>query len=213
MNNGVIVLGTHDCNIIRWSFEDGMPEEIQLSRRPEDALHQLFLDPTGTHLLICLKNGDNFYLHKRNQRPKKLVKLQGVIVESIAFDRQNCTETNTKSFLVGTDTGAIYEVALDSTGKEKLCNQVYQLDDAIPVSAMYFEITGQSETDSRIFVLVATGRPTRLYQFLGGPNFQQMFQSYKETGECSLQEVRTPHDTGKCLNFFVASFSSPLLHA
>lgn len=191
VNNGVIVLGTQDCTIIRRSFEDELPEEIQLSKRPEDALHQLFLDPTGSHLLICLKNGDNYY-HKRNQRPKKLAKLQGVVVESVAFDRHNCTETNTKSFLVGTDTGAIYEVALDSTGKEKVCHQVYQLDDPIPVSAMYFEISGQTEADSKIFVLVATSRPTRLYQFLGGPNFQQMFQSYKETGECSLQEVIFP---------------------
>lgn len=189
VNNGVIVLGTQDSSIIRWSYEDSMPEEIQLPKRPEDQLHQLFLDPTGTHLLVSLRSGDNYYLHKRNPRPKKLVKLQGMVIESVAFDRQNCTETNTKSFLVGTDSGAIYEVALDSTGKERLCNLVYQLDEAIAVSAMYFEIMGQSETDARIFVLLATGRPTRLYQFLGGPTFQQMFQTYKETGEVSLQEL------------------------
>ena len=189
-NSGVIVFGTTDCKVIRWNYEEDVSEEIELSRRPEDAVHQLFLYPTGSHLFICLKNGDNFYLHKRTPRPKKLARLQGIIVESIAFDGHQTTEANTKSFLVGTDNGAIYEVALDSTGKEKHCNLVYQLDEHIPVSAMHFEITaGATEAENRLFVLLATSRPTRLYHFLGGPSFQAMFQEYKDSGTTSFQEV------------------------
>jgi hypothetical protein len=150
----------------------------------------LFLDPTGNHLLICLESGDNFYLHKRSPRPKKLTRLQGQILECAAFDRQQGTEANTKSFLVGTDAGQIWEVSLESTGKEKLCSPVHQLEDAIAITALHFEaIPTAVDEEAKIFVLAATATPTRLYHFLGGPTFVQLFQQYSQSGSTSFQEL------------------------
>ncbi len=62
------------------------------------------MDPTGNHVIISLRNMDSYYLHSASHRPKKLTKLQGAI-ESVAFDRLLCSETSTKSFLVGTAHG------------------------------------------------------------------------------------------------------------
>lgn len=38
---------------------------------------------------------------------------------------------------------------------------------------------GQS---TRIFVMCSTSNPTRLYHFIGGPSFSQLFQEYKTSG-------------------------------
>jgi hypothetical protein len=201
--------------VLRWNLEAGAePEEIEVSRRAEDEVHKLFLDATGSHAFISLKSGDNFYLHGRSQRPKKVSKLQG-LAECVAFDRQQGTETNTKSFLVGTSLGYIYELSFDSAGKEKVCQQVYQLETPQPITSVHIETFGGGEAGSlsggsgtlssaaasgggggnakqpgddfsgvsRIFVMCSTPSPTRLYLFLGGPGYTQVFSPASLGGE------------------------------
>ena len=94
--------------------------EIDISRRAEDSIHSLFMDPTGNHLFVCLQNGDNFYLHSRSPRPKKLSRWQGTVVESIAFDAIGGSESSTKSILVGSSRGQVFEACVESSGKDKL---------------------------------------------------------------------------------------------
>lgn len=137
-----IALGCQDrCSILRFNLDAESPEDIEVlpSRKQEDSVQHLFLDPTGHHLIICLQNGDNYYLHSRSTRPKKLSRLQGN-VECLAFDRQSGTETVTKSFLVGTSTGFIYEMSLESGGKERTCQLIHQLDQPISITSIYFEV-------------------------------------------------------------------------
>lgn len=65
---------------------------MEISKRPEDTIHKIFLDPTGNHLLACLHGGETYYLHSSSVRPKRLAKWSGVVVEAVAFDAQRCTE-------------------------------------------------------------------------------------------------------------------------
>lgn len=65
--------------------------EVEISKRPGDAIHKIFLDPTGNHLLACLDGGETYYLHASSPRPKRLIKWSGV-VEAVAFDAQRCNE-------------------------------------------------------------------------------------------------------------------------
>lgn len=146
-SNNVIVIATNVCSVLRWNLADGSkePEEIEISAKAEDQIEHIFIDPTGNHVIISLRNLDNYYLNSRSQRPKKISKLQGLI-ECIAFDRQHATENSTKTFLVGTSNGMIYEMSLDNTGKEKMCNCVYQLEQPIPITSIYFEILSSTST-------------------------------------------------------------------
>jgi hypothetical protein len=50
--------------------------DIEISRRLEDKINKMFLDPTGHHLIIGMDNGDNYYLHSSSPRPRKLPKWQ-----------------------------------------------------------------------------------------------------------------------------------------
>ena len=68
--------------------------EVEISKRQEDTIHKIFLDPTGNHLLACLHGGETYYLHSTSTKPKRLLKWSGVVVEAVAFDSQRCTEVS-----------------------------------------------------------------------------------------------------------------------
>jgi hypothetical protein len=84
--------------------------------------------------------------------------------------------------LLGTTKGHIYEALIDDH-KEKHCKKVYDLNevdtkDPVPISGLRIEMFPQAnESDpEKYFVMAAT--PTRHYQFIGGPTFEDMFKKY-----------------------------------
>jgi hypothetical protein len=204
-SNNVIILGTKDCSIFRWNLNGTVKDidEVDISRRPEDTLDKIFIDPTGFHCIITLRNGENFYIHSKSQRPKKISRLQGHI-ESAAFNRHGGSEAVTAPFLLGTNLGFIYEMVLDSNGKEKVFRAVYQMDIALPITSLYIEtirgstariddskstLSSAASSSTELFVLCATSSPTRLYHFRGGPTFESLFASYANRGESSFTEL------------------------
>ena len=158
VSNNVVIIATTNCYVLRWNVTDANrePERIEIPVSVPavakgasgavdlgEGIDHIFIDPTANHVIISMKNMDNYYLHSRSQRPKKLSRLQGAI-ECIAFDKHNCTEAATRSFLVGTSLGVIYEMAVDSSGKERHCQPVYQLEHAVPICSIYFDSIGSS---------------------------------------------------------------------
>eukprot|EP01041_Mallomonas_annulata_P005296 gene5296-10590_t len=218
LSNNILVISTSDCSILRWNIDSGGDlEEIEVSRKSEDTISKIFLDPTGNHLIISLNNSDIYYLHNKSLRIKKLSKILGNI-ESVAFNRHHITENNTNIFVLGTSTGCIYEVSLDSTGKERIFNIVYQLDQQLPITSLYYETitkrnpepstqfqhqlqhqvqshsqSSQSshnrEKITNILLLVVTSQPTRLYHFYGASNLTQLFSTYNKIGNMAFIEL------------------------
>lgn len=204
--NGVVAIATSSNTVLRWKMVDSLyrePEEIEFGVKAEDSIDNIIMDPSGHHIIVSMRNGDVFHLHSRSTKAKKLSKVNGTI-ECAAFDVTHSSELNTRSFLIGTSTGAIYELALDNTGKEKVFQLVHQLEPAVPITSLYFEqISGAvdssgpsgasfaatSATDARFLVLFATTSPTRLYHFVGGPNFQQVFADYASRSASTFTEL------------------------
>ena len=155
VSNNIVIIATANGCVLRWNAMDASrePERIEVIpcvgvktpgvTESGDTIEHVFIDPTANHVIISTKSTDNYYLHSRSQKPKKLSRLQGVL-ESVAFDRQNCTESATRSFLAGTSTGVIYEMSIDSSGKEKLCQPVYQLEQPLPITSLYFDFIGSA---------------------------------------------------------------------
>ena len=50
--------------------------DIEVTKRLEDKIHNIYFDPTGKHLLISLESGDNFYLNSRWKKVKALPKFK-----------------------------------------------------------------------------------------------------------------------------------------
>eukprot|EP00605_Chrysophyceae_sp_TOSAG23-4_P000496 GSChrysophyteH1.ASY1.ANO1.556.1 assembled CDS len=186
IGNNTIVAALKTCAIVRRNLDAaGSNEEIiEISKHKEDTIEYVFVDPSGHHTVVALNNGDNFYVHSRSARPKKFSRLQGCIT-SVAFDRRQSAEGSTKAFLVGTSAGCIYELCLESNGKEKTCCLLYTLPQPIAITALHFDaLSGLDKgATNNYLVLAATSQPTRLYNFIGKTNFQSVFSSYANGGE------------------------------
>lgn len=50
--------------------------EVEIPRAVDDKVHKIFLDPTGKHLIISMKCGDNYYLSRNSKKPKPIAKLK-----------------------------------------------------------------------------------------------------------------------------------------
>lgn len=202
---GAVVLGTSDCRVIRWypdaSGTGGVCDEVEISRRPEDTIGRLFLDTTGSHLMVTLHGGETYYLHKRSGRPRRLSKWSNVPVECIAFDRRKPSETAARSVVIGSRTGELYEGSLESNGEEKPLVLLHSLAAGKVVSSLLFESLQSTSTtasgtvaETRLLVLATTASPTLLYTFLGAPSptiptLETLFRRYRDTGTEVCQEL------------------------
>lgn len=199
ISSGTVLIGTSSGTLVRWKLNDPKEaEEIELSTKGDDIIDQIFLDPTANHALISCKNGDVYYLHSKTAKLKRLSKFLGSI-ECAAFDRFAVNETTTKSILVGTSLGCLYEIVLDSSGKEKVFQLIYQLSPPIPINSVYFETfsgNSSSELNERCYALFSTDNPLRLYHLVGsGSSLGQLFQEYSQGAEIPFVEL--PGDISK----------------
>jgi hypothetical protein len=227
------------CRVLRWHVgRDSQPEEIEVCRpgaatvttprgKEPDTILRIFQDPHGFHLIVAMCAGEYYYLHSRTNGTgrgrKASVKLtgwrgalSGSVVESIAFDSRAVTETSTKSFLLGTSNGRIYEAIIDSSGKAVLPpTLLYELQvparicslHVEPLNSTFLPGQGTNEGDGvstpthsgmeneanrgiqRSFIMAATDSPTRLYTFLGVGSFGEVFQAAKVAGSSFYTEL------------------------
>lgn len=50
---------------------------VEISRKASNSkVTQLFLDPTGRHIIVTTDSGDNYYLYQKWRRTKELSKLK-----------------------------------------------------------------------------------------------------------------------------------------
>ncbi len=135
--------------------------------------------------------------------------LAGCSVESIAFNAAAVTETSTKSLLLGTHNGRIFEASIENSDKKAASSPspslVYELEHAARISSLHIEPVSQqhSPTSSamseaalnqtaaagagdnaaqRLFVMATTDAPTRLYSVLGGPSVGDLFSAARAHG-------------------------------
>uniref|UniRef100_A0A6Q2X2E8 Pep3/Vps18 beta-propeller domain-containing protein n=1 Tax=Esox lucius TaxID=8010 RepID=A0A6Q2X2E8_ESOLU len=88
------------------------PNQIELGRKEDSKVHKLFLDPTGSHLVISLSTSECLYLNRNTQKVRSLSRWRGHLIESVGWNKLLGTETNTGPILVGTSQGIIFEAEI-----------------------------------------------------------------------------------------------------
>ena len=210
--NNNIVMAMANRTLIRIDREQSVvggaskQEEIDLTKTTGGSgakISSLFLDPTGSHLLISIKSSDVdgspelFYLHKRWSKPRPCSRFKGTLVTSVGWNYNNKDANNTGPILLGTTMGLIIESELTSDENffsasiEKHYKQMFDVG-----KGQYTPVTGvqvhQVPGSSRYIVLATT--PTRLYQFQGSvsshsdrPLLQTVFNNYLHVQERFLE--------------------------
>ncbi|KAG2268050.1 hypothetical protein Bca52824_062605 [Brassica carinata] len=169
--NDVIVLGTSKGWIIRHDFGVGSSYDIDLSvgRTGEQSIHKVFVDPGGSHCIATVTGvggAETFYTHAKWPKPRVLSRLKGLLVNSVAWNRQQITEVSTKEIILGTQDGQLFEMAVDEKDKrEKYIKFLFELEE-LPEAFMALQMeTANINSGMRYYVMAVT--PTRLYSFTG----------------------------------------------
>lgn len=71
-------------------------------RPGEQSIHRVFVDPGGSHCIATVVgNGgaDTFYTHAKWTKPRILNKLKGLVVNAVAWNRQQITEGKILGYL------------------------------------------------------------------------------------------------------------------
>ncbi|KAE8662302.1 Detected protein of confused Function [Hibiscus syriacus] len=182
--NDVTVLGTSKGWIIRHDFGVGDSSEIDLSagRPGEQSIHRVFVDPGGSHCIATVVGSvgaDTFYTHAKWTKPRVLSRLKGLVVNAVAWNRQQITEASTKEVILGTENGQLYEIAVDEKEKkEKYIKPLFELAE-LPEAIIGLQMeTAILSNVSRYYVMAVT--PTRLYSFTGVGSLEVMVLSQYE---------------------------------
>lgn len=174
--------------ISRWNVRRGSSASsdpwIALPGAGGDIVH-VFVDPTGCHTLLSANNGEAYYLHSSSRVVQKLAGFgpndtagltRGSYVTAVAWDKEKGTEGSTKSILLGTNLGELFEYTLISPDATKTESDITipllmhtlhtaqsDMDEMAAVTGLHFERVG-----SGMLILVATSgrhKRTRLHTF------------------------------------------------
>ncbi|KAH6916857.1 DigA protein [Coprinopsis sp. MPI-PUGE-AT-0042] len=176
--------------------------KIQIPRKPTDfALHKVFMDPSGRHIIITSTQGENWYLYRNWKKPRMLKGFK-MVIESVAWNKtallSSSHSTSTKELLIGGRNGIIYEAVLDAEedffkSQERYLQNVFALPERHPITGIKFEYDSPTEPKQAL-VIVTT--PTRIYQFFGpvdrkpdehGRVFMPLFAKYRESAPKILE--------------------------
>ncbi|XP_030762434.1 vacuolar protein sorting-associated protein 18 homolog isoform X2 [Sitophilus oryzae] len=152
--------------------------EITLSKYTQNKLANIFLDPTGNHLLLTFtpKNAkvdspELMYLSRKSDKLKSTTKFRGSEITAVGWNQTNESIATTGLILLGTSKGLIFETEIVAEGDkffssslEQYWKQVFDIgkNTDTPITALeYFQVLG---TDKYV-IFAAT--PSRLYYFTG----------------------------------------------
>ncbi|XP_038597125.1 vacuolar protein sorting-associated protein 18 homolog [Tachyglossus aculeatus] len=170
------------------------PNQLELGRKDEAKVHKMFLDPTGSHLLVALSSAEVLYVHRGGPKVRPLARWKGHVVESVGWNKALGTESGTGPILVGTVQGQIFEAELSASEgglfgpAPDLCfRPLYALtEEGGPAPVCCLE--AERGLDGRGFVLATTRQ--RLFQFSGpraageggaeAPGFGALFAPYAD---------------------------------
>ncbi|PSC73297.1 vacuolar sorting-associated 18-like protein [Micractinium conductrix] len=154
--------------------------ELEATKSSDARVRRLFVDPLGRHALLALQTPaglETHYVDGGLKRARPLPKLRGLSITSVAWSPA-LRAGGFSEALLGTDSGALYELALEPEGKKETLRLLYELrGETGPVAGLaQVELSTQ-----RRLVLALCG--TRLYAFAGGPSLEAVFAPGGGAGE------------------------------
>jgi len=213
-NNLVLAMASNLLLRIDLQNKPDQPEEIEITKSVEDAVHNLFLDPSGNHCIISMASTEVFYIAKNSKKPRSLTKLKGHLIDSVGWNMDSFSPNSTGEILLGTSKGGIYETAIESKedrgifasgidyGWDQVFNVCKSNERPVPVCGLHVQKMRRdtSKHEQHYFVLATT--PGRLYQFVGiipssaeRPVFKEhVFKQYETANERFLE---LPGEFGK----------------
>eukprot|EP00158_Paraphelidium_tribonemae_P004321 Partr_v1_DN26687_c3_g1_i2_m69496 putative Vacuolar Protein len=206
--NNILLMAMSHLRLLRIDLlRPQVIEDIEISKKSEDIVEDLFLDPTGHHSLVTMKNGEVYYHYYTWKKAKPLSKLRNIYITCVSWSNtvlERFKGGSSGPILLGTRSGRIYEVELEPSEEyfrreERYFQEVYQFGDSLggPLSGLHWGRVPQLGKDtalvSKAFVIATTANC--IYQFIGSVGvesrgesiFEKLFAGYK--GSPDFQEL------------------------
>jgi hypothetical protein len=119
VSNNILCLALRRGRVIRIDLDH--PEsvdEVDLPRKQAEIGHitDIFLDPSGSHLLITTVSGENFCLNYQAIKVKLLGRLKGLVITCVAWSPFDPSRS-TGEILLGTADGCIHETLIEPSNE------------------------------------------------------------------------------------------------
>ncbi|KAA8909608.1 hypothetical protein TRICI_004443 [Trichomonascus ciferrii] len=149
VSNNILCIALKVGRIIRIDLDHpDVVDDVDLPKKSSETgqIKDIYLDPTGSYLLITTTLGDNYCLHCQSTKPKLLSKLKGSMITSVGWCPTDPTRS-TGEILLGTSGGIIYEALIEPS------NEYFKREDRYVKQVWYNEtndpITGLVVYDKR----------------------------------------------------------------
>ncbi|KAJ8099762.1 Pep3/Vps18/deep orange family-domain-containing protein [Lipomyces tetrasporus] len=165
VSNNILYLAVASGRILRIDLNN--PQDIEDTELPKlkapgtGNVKDIFLDPTGSHLLVTTTTAENFYLNLRANRAKQLSRMKGNVITSVAW---NPTEpsSSTKEILIGTADGKVIETYIEPSEEffkreERFSKLVWRTPGGVAVDGLYVELL-PGKPDMRRLIATTGGR-------------------------------------------------------
>lgn len=170
VSNCIIVAATLSCSLLISSTRHEKmqkPQYLELPHAVNDSVLKLFLDSSGVHLIVILRNGSSIYVNTKLLITKKLSTEMGKI-ECCSFS----VNVGVNLVLLGTSSGSIYELLIGVDGDEIFFQLVHKLEHSFPITSIWFEHFSShnykqntiiGDRNRKAAIIFTTTNPTRLY--------------------------------------------------
>lgn len=199
----------------RWNVRRGVTSidwvALPPAATPNAKIKHVFSDPTASHVFISADNGEAYYSSNRNTLTKlngfgnadtKVVGSSQVgltpnsYVTAVAWDKERGTEGSTKTILLGTNLGEIYEYSMSESTPSPGPTLLRQLGSTNAITGLAFE---RLRTGLVVLVSTRTGsQRTRLYSYVAqhsSSNFRFVVQDANQ----QVQELPGTNDVAELI--------------
>ena len=189
--NLLLVTDQNTCIYVDDDFERYREFKILKGDDDEDheKIYKCFIDPSGSHVLVSMNNGDNYYFNTQNNKNPKLVKGMNMIIESIGWEVDTCSKDETGTILLGTTDSKIYECTLENDLKDPIKDSlklVFDFNDCDmlvstgPITGIEIETFPKTKNSFDTYLVMVATR-LRMFEFVGGPTLQEVFHPYRQS--------------------------------
>ncbi|RZR86573.1 hypothetical protein BHM03_00013797 [Ensete ventricosum] len=151
--NDVILLGTSKGWVIRYDFGVGDSQgQLASVVRLSEPFPAIFICSSSSQILTSLEVEAVI-----SWCTVVLSRLKGLVVNAVAWNRQQITEGSTKEVLLGTENGQLFEMAVDEVDKkEKHVKLLFELTE-LPEAIMGLQIVFASYSDRAVHFMELPG--------------------------------------------------------
>lgn len=160
IGNGIIAIGTNTGNVLR-CLVDGEKKSDEIVVEKNTSVRNVFIDPSGGHIVINMENNNNYYLHASSN--KCVLLKDNVPITCVAWNRESIPK-DSRNVLVGTSNGLLYATrfGLKIEAFEKLAHFEFRIDS---IEMEHFE--DRKEMYGYVMLSSVENGALRLYEYLG----------------------------------------------